>query len=299
MASSKLKKFKINKSAIQEKLEKLNNRNAGNEHIWKPEIGRKHTVRLVPNPHSDDPGSEPFVELWFHYGLGKPILSPRKNFGKDSCVDDFASRLWNDGTDKEKALAKQLFPKPRWFGLVIDREEKDPKPKWWSFSKTVYEELMNYLQDPDYENFMDIEDGLDLSIDYYKEEGAQFPNTRIKFKRKESPVMDDVDEAIELIESAPKLIPDVVEKMTEDEIAEAVKKYLDKATSSSKDEDDDSDEEEKPARKKKAKTTKVDSSDEDDIDEIFDKAKEKVKDDDDEDDDALAKAMQELEDDED
>ena len=123
-----LKKMKQKQVALQTK-------GNGKRWFWKPVDGEQ-TIRIVPDPDGD-----PFREFWFHYNLGdKPgFLSPKRNFGEDCPLDTFVRKLWEDGSDDSRELAKKLMAKQRFFSPVIVRGEEDQGVRLWGYSKTVYE----------------------------------------------------------------------------------------------------------------------------------------------------------------
>ena len=57
--------------------------------FWKPAVG-KQTIRIVPSAYNK---SNPFSELYFHYGIDKnPIISPT-NWGEKDPIVEFAKQL--------------------------------------------------------------------------------------------------------------------------------------------------------------------------------------------------------------
>src|SRR3990167_8834008 len=116
-----------NLEKIRNRLEalKAGNRFAQRENdnfFWKPKKdGSKSTVRLIHYPFSEE---DPFVELYFNYNIGEgPGFLSLKMLGKPDPVNDFAKTLWNSEDPKDKELAKQLFPRQRFYAVVVDRED--------------------------------------------------------------------------------------------------------------------------------------------------------------------------------
>ena len=85
--------------------------------VWfKPEEGDTD-IRIVPAADGD-----PLKEVFFHYnieGHRAGVMCPKRNFGEQCPICDFASQLWRDGTDtndeETKKLAKSLFVRTRYF----------------------------------------------------------------------------------------------------------------------------------------------------------------------------------------
>ena len=61
-------------NVIKSRLNQLQSQTSTKNNFWKPQPG-KQVVRIVPYTHNKD---NPFVELFFHYGLGgnKTYISP-------------------------------------------------------------------------------------------------------------------------------------------------------------------------------------------------------------------------------
>ena len=170
------------------------------DNFWKPEEGT-HQLRLVCPPNGD-----PFFEAYYHYGMGAEgkttVLSPRTNGDADP-IAEWGTTLWNEGTEGSKEAAKRFWPKMRIFAPVVVRGEEDKGVRWWGFSKTTYENLLNVVLDPDYGDITDTSSGTDIRIDYGKKSGQAFPSTDIRPMRKSS-ALAATDEAIEkLISTVP------------------------------------------------------------------------------------------------
>ena len=84
----------INLEKMRQKLNKITGADKGKNEFWRPEEG-ENNVRIVPTPDGD-----PFKEKWFHYNVGTSgFLCPKRNFGDDCPVCNFANRLWNEPDD--------------------------------------------------------------------------------------------------------------------------------------------------------------------------------------------------------
>ena len=105
----------LNLDAMKAKLDKLNGKgDGGKKNFWRPEDGESN-IRIVSTPDGD-----PFKEKFFHYGIGgQSFLCPKRNFGDDCPVCNFANQLWNEGTEESKKQAKEMFAKQRFFSPVL------------------------------------------------------------------------------------------------------------------------------------------------------------------------------------
>ena len=111
----------LNLDAMKAKLDKLNGKGDGvnKNRFWRPEEGESN-IRIVSTPDGD-----PFKEKFFHYGVGnQSFLCPKRNFGDDCPVCNFANQLWNEGTEESKKQAKEMFAKQRFFSPVLVRRNQ-------------------------------------------------------------------------------------------------------------------------------------------------------------------------------
>lgn len=189
--------------------------------FWKPQDGDQ-TIRILPTSDGD-----PFKEFWFYYNLDKaPVLCPKRNFGEDSPVLDFASALYKEGTPDSIEMAKKLFPKQRFFSPVIVRGEEAQGVRIWGYSKTVYEQLLQLVLNPDYGDVTDTDTGTDLVLNYGKKSGALFPSTKLTPKRKDSPVCPEGDgDCQALLEEIPDF-DGLFERRTTEQVQELLDKFM-------------------------------------------------------------------------
>ena len=186
-----LKKMRARKVALESK--------NGNNRFWRPQDGEQ-TIRIVPTSDGD-----PFKVYWFHYNLGKNpgFLSPKKNFGEDDPLDSFVRQLFNEGTEESIKMAKNLMARQRFFSPVIVRGEEAKGVRIWGYGRTVYEQLLNLVLNPEYGDITDPDSGTDLHLNYGKPAGASFPQTKLMPSRRTSTICPNITEAecAELLES--------------------------------------------------------------------------------------------------
>ena len=135
----------------------------------------------------------PFIELYFHYDLGgKNHLSPI-SFGRPDPIEEFAQKLKSSGNRDDYRLGKKLEAKMRTFAPVIVRGEEKQGVKFWGFGKTVYQELLSIIADPDYGDITDATGGRDIGIDRQTpaEAGNQYGKTTIRVKPNQTTITDD------------------------------------------------------------------------------------------------------------
>tara|TARA_R110000772_G_scaffold36497_2_gene87303 strand:+ start:3565 stop:4305 length:741 start_codon:yes stop_codon:yes gene_type:complete len=185
---------------MRQKLADLHNRGGkGGARFWKPSEG-ENVVRIIPTKDGD-----PFKHFHFHYNVGEKtgILCPKKNFGDECPVCDFVSKLYNDGDDDSIQMARKLVAKSRFFSPVVVRGEDAEGVKVWGYSKTVYENLLQLVLNPDYGDITDPNNGTDLVLTYGKAPGAMYPSTNITARRKTTAISADPDQMSEYLDSEP------------------------------------------------------------------------------------------------
>ena len=211
-------------NAIKSKLSQLQSTTSTKENCWKPEPGTQ-VVRIVPYKHNKD---NPFIELFFHYNLGnnKTYLSPL-SFGRPDPVAEFADKLKSTGNKDEWIQGKRLEPKMRTFAPVIVRGKESEGVKFWGFGKTVYQELLGVIADPDYGDITDATNGRDIGIERQTpaEAGNQYGKTTVRVKPNQTAITEDAN----LLESIFENQADLTELYTEpsyDELKEVLQNYL-------------------------------------------------------------------------
>ena len=113
---------------------------------------------------------------------------------------DFVSKLYKEGDDESRAMAKNLSSRQRFVTPIIVRGEEKEGAKLWTYSKKVYESLLQLVLNPDYGDVSDEKEGIDLVITYGKAAGMLFPTTSVTPRRKSSPLSTDRDLLEELLE---------------------------------------------------------------------------------------------------
>ena len=211
-------------NAIKSKLATLQSTTSTKENFWKPEPG-KQVVRIVPYKHNKD---NPFIELFFHYNLGnnKTYLSPL-SFGRPDPVAEFADKLKSTGNKDEWIQGKRLEPKMRTFAPVIVRGQENEGVKFWGFGKTVYQELLSVIADPDYGDITDSMAGRDIMIERQTpaEAGNQYGKTTVRVKPNQTPITEDDNQLQSIFDNQ----ADLTELYTEpsyDDLKEVLKNYL-------------------------------------------------------------------------
>ena len=210
-------------SKIKSRLNQLQNQSSNKNSFWKPPAG-KTVIRIVPYAFNKD---NPFIEMFFHYGFGnKTIISPL-SFGKPDPVNEFAQKLKSTGDKDEWIHGRRLEPKMRTYAPVIVRGEEGEGVKFWGFGKTVYQELLSIIADPDYGDITDPVNGRDIMIERQTpaEAGNQYGKTTVRVKPNQTPLTENK----EMLETLLNAQPNLTELYTEpsyDDLKEALAGYL-------------------------------------------------------------------------
>lgn len=190
----------IDISKMRNKLNTLKGKGGQLAKFWKPQAGTQ-TVRILPTEDGD-----PFKSFFFHYGLNnESVLCPKHNFGEECAVCDFVAKLYNDGDEESREMAKKLVRKQRFFSSVLVRGEENEGARVWGYSKTVYQTLLETVLNPDYGDITDPESGVDIDLRYEKTAGKLYPETMLAFKRNSSPMCSGLsdDECQNILDSVP------------------------------------------------------------------------------------------------
>ena len=210
-------------NAIKKRLTQLQATNTRTSNLWKPQPGRSQ-IRIVPYKYNPD---SPFIELFFHYDLGgKSYLSPI-SFGRPDPIEEFAQKLKTSGNKEDYRLGKKVEAKMRTFTPVIVRGEENEGVKYWGFGKTVYQELLSIIADPDYGDITDPINGRDVTVEFKtaEETGASFPSTSIRVKPNQTSVTDDTA-ILKKIKETQKDIREIYNELSYDDLTDILNEWL-------------------------------------------------------------------------
>jgi hypothetical protein len=201
----------------------LQNNTKKSDSIWKPANG-KSQIRLVPYKFNKD---NPFIELYFHYNINnKTYLSPI-SFGRPDPIVEFAEKLKRTGDTDDWKAGKKMEPKLRTFAPVIVRGKENEGVKFWGFGKTVYQDILGYIADPDYGDITDPHTGRDivLEVTSAEESNAAYPTTTIRVKPATSKILDDPQAVTDLL-NAQKEITELYSELSYDELKGVLESWL-------------------------------------------------------------------------
>ncbi len=193
----------IDFDAIRRKVAELSGEGGrGTSNFWKPDVGT-HTVRLLP--YADNEG-QPFKERYYHYGLGARGFISLRYLGKNDPIQELQGKLYDEGSPGSRELAKKLYPKMRAYCPVIVRDNEDTGVQLWSFSKMIYQQLLNIMLDPDYGDITDPSEGRDIKVTVIKKDGFKYPMVDSVMPRgKASNLSNDASTTKEWLDTIPDL----------------------------------------------------------------------------------------------
>jgi hypothetical protein len=213
----------IDLDKIKAKLNNLSQTNNRKNYQWKPQPG-KQQVRIVPYKHQPD---NPFIELYFHYGINnRTYLSP-KSFGRPDPIVEFAEKLTRSGDKDDYRMGRSLMPKMRTFVPVIVRGEEAEGVRFWGFGKEVYQELLSVIADPDYGDITDSTQGRDITIEFLsaEEAGRSFPKTNIRVKPNTSPISENKN-IVDSVANNQAEITEIYQELSYDDLKDALEKWV-------------------------------------------------------------------------
>ena len=212
----------INLDAIKAKLNQLQTTGARRDNLWKPEPG-KNQVRIVPYQHNKE---NPFIEMYFHYDLGKKNYLSPITYGEADPVEEFAQKLRATGKSDDFKLARKLTPKMRCYTPVIVRGQESEGVKFWGFGKQVYTELLGFIADPDYGDITDVKAGRDIVVEFTPAEGVgQYPKTAIRVKPNQTAATEDANVADKIV-SGQKEIYEIFRKNSYEDLKVVLEEWL-------------------------------------------------------------------------
>ena len=210
-------------NAIKNRLSQLQTATNRTSNLWKPQPGNQ-IVRIVPYKFNKD---NPFIELYFHYDLGgKNYLSPI-SFGRPDPIEEFAQKLKGTGSKDDYRLGRKVEAKMRTYAPVVVRGEENQGVKFWGFGKTVYQELLSIIADPDYGDITDAVSGRDVAVVFKtaEETGKSFPSTSIRVKPNQTPITEDAS-LLETLTENQKNITEIYQEQSYEDLTQALNDYL-------------------------------------------------------------------------
>ena len=215
-------------SAIKQKLSALQNPRGGQKRdlektLWRPAVG-KHSVRIVPSTFNK---SNPFKEVYMHYGINNKTMVSPITFGEKDPIVEFAQGLRKSSNKDDWQLAKKLEPKMRVLVPVVVRGEEDKGVRLWEFGKQVYMDLLKFAEDEDIGDFTDPIAGRDITVETAGKEttGLMYNTSTVRVRTKSTPLSDDAAKVKLWLETQPNPV-EQFKRLSYEEMKEALMKHL-------------------------------------------------------------------------
>ena len=229
--------------AIKQKLNALQSTGQKKEkvdyskYLWKPKSEGKYQIRIVPSVLNK---SNPFQEVFVHYGFSKFPIYALTNWGEKDPIVEFAKSLRNTQEKENWQLAKKLDPKMRVFAPVVVRGEEEKGVRLWEFGKEIYMQLLGIAEDEDYGDFTDINEGRDFTVDVVTGDigGRQGLKSSIRVKPKTTPLNTDTETIKMWLEEQPNIL-ELQRKMDFDALKEILQNWLNPEEAEDEDEEEE------------------------------------------------------------
>lgn len=193
------------------------------QYFWKPQPG-KHQIRILPSKFDK---SNPFREVFFHYGFTKGPVLALSNWGEADPIIEFAAKLKATRDKDNYLLAKKLEPKMRVFVPVIVRGEEEKGTRLWEFGKEIYKTLLGVAADEDYGDFTDVAEGRDFTVeaDYTDVAGKRVISCTLRVKPKTTPATENAAQLQKWLDEQPDVLT-LNRKREYDDIKGLLEKWL-------------------------------------------------------------------------
>lgn len=191
--------------------------------FFKPKPG-KYQVRILPSKFDK---SNPFREVYFHYGFSRGPILALINWNEKDPIVEFAKQLRKSSDKDDWQLAKKVEPKLRYLAPVLVRGEEDKGARLWEFGKLTYEQLLGIAADEDYGDYTDITEGRDFTIEAVEDivAGKKSVKCSIRPKVKSSPISEDAALVQKVLDEQPDILT-VNKHHTFEELQKILNKWL-------------------------------------------------------------------------
>jgi hypothetical protein len=119
----------------------------------------------------------------------------------------------------------------RVYAPIIIRGKEHEGVKFWGFGKTVYQEILGFIADPDYGDITDPQSGRDITVEFKTKEqtGKDFPETSIRIKPNQTPIHTD-KEIITKIATGQKNLTEIFKEPSYEDLKVVLTNWLNRDT---------------------------------------------------------------------
>jgi hypothetical protein len=174
-------------AALQEKMSKQD-LGGGGAGYFSPKVGR-NVIRVMPEVGDMDFFFQPVGRHYFPDGQNVYCPSFTTEKERDCPVCEIVKELNSAGDKASKKLASTLGVRRSWWMNVIDRSNPGVGPLIFTPGVTVFNSIISLINDPDYGDITDLEEGTDITIE--REGQGLDTSYEVNPKRKESVLSAD------------------------------------------------------------------------------------------------------------
>ena len=189
---------------------------SGARGFYKPVAGR-NMIRILPGV--GEMGYSFWMDVGKHYipGARRPLTCRAFTLDEPCPVCEFIKELYQAGDDESKALASKMGRRKQFWMNVIDRKAEDRGVLIYTPGPMVFGQINSIINDPDYGDVYDIEDGVDLIVTRTGE-GIKTKYT-VMGRRKSTPLHADPKVVDEWLNAAMDLTPVELTSDSNDDMA--------------------------------------------------------------------------------
>lgn len=161
--------------------------------FYRPPVGES-LIRLLPA--REDASGRAIVKGGTHWVGGRSVACPVAcRLGESCFLCDRADELFRSGDAADRAEARELSVRIRFYANVYNPRDPSMGIKVWEFGRQVYDQLMRYMADPDYGDVTDLDTGYDFVV----ERVGERLKTRhfIRARKSPSPVIQEIRDLLD------------------------------------------------------------------------------------------------------
>jgi hypothetical protein len=185
-------------AALREKMSQQD-LGGGGAGYFSPKIGR-NVIRIMPEVGDMDFFFQPVGRHYFPDNNNVYCPDFTSEGELDCPVCEIVDELRRSKDKASKKLAEGLGRRRSWWMNVIDRNNPGAGPLIFTPGVTVFNSVISLINDPDYGDITDLEEGTDIVIE--REGQGLDTSYEVKPRRKESPLSDDEEEIDQWLDDA-------------------------------------------------------------------------------------------------
>jgi len=197
----------IDKKILEKKLQDIQQASQRSSYVKLPMhklTEGKTTIRILQNKFQPN---WPFVERYVYYNFpgGKIFVSPI-TYGDKDPIAEYKGLVNDKSLQRYFSTTREIL-----IPIIVRDENKEPtEVQYLKISNTIYEGILEYLNDDDYGDITDLETGRDIVLNYIPKEKSstkKYPETEITLvKPKQTPALSDPKKLSVLMETQINLI---------------------------------------------------------------------------------------------